>query len=428
MRHRSRLIILGIVLLATAVFAQNLRDIEISTEGYTPSKVCGKCHKEIHRYWSKSMHALSLEDPIFQTSYKLAVFEEGEKAKVFCLRCHAPTVAETKDYDLTDPATEGISCDFCHSVTGIKSTKTGFEFTTDPGGPKRSTLKKAESPVHKVAYSKLHHQSEFCSGCHELYGPSGVIIMGTYSEWKAGPYAKEGVQCVDCHMPEVAGNVVVEGVRPRGRPGIRRDETTRYHNPEQLKKMGKNECVKCHKLDASQNIIVEGAGPEGGARINRHDISGYHTAEQVRKAVTVKLESVKRVQNRVRVEVSISNVGSGHYVPTGMPSRKLRLVVTMTDMNGDLVGVKEKIYGRKLYDAEGNELVEDHMIMLKAFKSGEDNRIKPREKRMEQFWFYLKPSTRVKVKVDLFYVYNPQLILRKEMRIEVQSISNTFKP
>ena len=48
--------------------------------------------------------------------------------------------------------------------------------------------------------------SEFCQSCHQ-FAPDGLALNGkllenTYAEWKASRFAREGVQCQDCHMPD----------------------------------------------------------------------------------------------------------------------------------------------------------------------------------------------------------------------------------
>jgi hypothetical protein len=48
--------------------------------------------------------------------------------------------------------------------------------------------------------------SEFCKPCHQ-FGPddnrvAGKLLEDTYDQWKQSRYAKEGVRCADCHMPD----------------------------------------------------------------------------------------------------------------------------------------------------------------------------------------------------------------------------------
>jgi hypothetical protein len=48
--------------------------------------------------------------------------------------------------------------------------------------------------------------SEFCRSCHQFERGglrlNGKLVQNTYEEWKASRFAREGVQCQDCHMPD----------------------------------------------------------------------------------------------------------------------------------------------------------------------------------------------------------------------------------
>src|SRR5258705_80878 len=49
-------------------------------------------------------------------------------------------------------------------------------------------------------------KAEFCGGCHQFapdgFALNGKLLENTYNEWKASRFAREGVQCQDCHMPD----------------------------------------------------------------------------------------------------------------------------------------------------------------------------------------------------------------------------------
>jgi hypothetical protein len=68
-------------------------------------------------------------------------------------------------------------------------------------GAPRDTL-----PHGGVTRTPAFHASQFCRGCHQ-FGPDGFALEGrllenTYEEWRASRFAREGVQCQDCHMPD----------------------------------------------------------------------------------------------------------------------------------------------------------------------------------------------------------------------------------
>lgn len=353
---------------------------DLVADALNRSEVCGECHQEIYQMWRRSMHSAAVTDPIFQTSYLRAYQETGGQAGPICLRCHAPAAVMNDDLLMREPLSrEGITCDYCHSIVSVDLARRDQPFTVETDGVKRGPLADADSPVHKVAASPLHESSEFCAGCHEYTNERGIPILSTYSEWKSSPQAAQGVTCQKCHMPMEPGNVV--------RPGFGSD-----------RKM-----------------------------INLHNISGGHSRDQVRKASTVKILSVRReLRNSVLVEVEVSNSGSGHSIPTGMPTRRLTLDVVL--YAGDRVVRRfQRHYQKSLVDASGELLKDDHRVILDAESILEDTRLRPGERRVEKF--YATVSSRkeaLKAEANLTYLYRPELILRQEMSIDMAS--DRFSP
>lgn len=364
----SVLLIAGI----TAAFAGDAGTLERGA--LNPSAQCGECHRQIYEMWHRSMHAMSMTDPIFETSYMQAYTETEGKARDLCLRCHAP--ASVLSGNLQQPGSgsrEGITCDFCHSVVSVDLEKRGNPFKIALDGVKRGPLPDAVSPAHRIAQSNLHKSPEFCAGCHEYMNDSGVSPLSTYSEWKTSPQAKEGVTCQHCHMPMTAGQTV------RPALGIYRKE------------------------------------------INLHDISGGHSSEQVRKAATVRILRVTRERpTTVAVEVEVANIGSGHFIPTGLPTR--RLVLDLVLFAGDLqVGHFERLYQKTLLDEGGFPIFEDHRVMLYARKLGEDTRLRPGERRVERFVSEVPPTGKLRAEARLRYQYEPEIRSRQSMTIEMGS-------
>jgi hypothetical protein len=338
------------------------------------SSTCAECHEQIHTMWQRSLHGMALSDPIFQVSFMRAYFETKGKAAAVCLRCHAPVAAMTGDLELKDPMSrEGISCDYCHSIAAVNLARASNPYEVRLDGVKRGPLGDANSPAHAVAKSPLHQSAEFCAGCHEYVNPNGLAIFTTYTEWKNSRQAREGKTCQGCHMPMVAGSTV------RAELGIRR------------------------------------------RGINLHDISGGHSAEQVRRAVTAKILRVEReAPNRAVVQVEVANVGSGHSVPTGLPTRKLVLQVVL-QLDGRLVRHFERTYQRALLDRQGNRIVDDHRVVLEAHTLLEDTRLLPGERRVERFVASVPPQGRLTAEMQLDYLYQPQLLMREDMSISIAS-------
>ena len=349
----------------------------LERDKYSSSIVCGRCHQEIYNTWKDSLHAQAIEDPIFKTAYLEAYHDTAGEVKSLCLRCHAPISLVNKDYELKEAITrEGVSCDFCHTLTEVNLDNQDYPFSFELGLNKRGSLKLKDgaSPAHEVVHSPLHQSSLLCAGCHEYKNGNGLSILSTYSEWKESPYAQEGKQCQDCHMPLVKGKVV--------KPEIK--EAT-------------------------------------GEYINLHDITGGHSLERLREAVRVEIEEVRRIDDMLQVKVKITNTGSGHMVPTGLPTRKLVLQVRGKTSKEE-IAIGEVVYQKLLLDSNRKEIVKDSEVFYKAKSLAMDNRLAPRESRIETFKFPAPKgieSIMLNVVAKVFYKYSPVIMERKEMEIEL---------
>ena len=346
----------------------------IESKAFNPSSRCGECHQEIYAMWRRAMHSRATSDPIFEASYNQAYRYTAGKAKEICLRCHAPVAVQTGDLEMLNPISrEGVNCDYCHSVVSVDLQKRDQPIKIVLDGVKRGPLRDATSPAHKVARSPLHQSSEFCAGCHEYKNSNGVDVLSTYSEWKASPQAKEGKTCQICHMPLTPGETVPASLAP----------------------------------------------PRGN--INLHNVTGGHSIEQVKKAAKVRILQVERkAGNAVEIKVEVANNGSGHSIPTGMPTRRLILDVVLF-AGGREVTRFQREYQKKLLDKEGKLIIEDYRTVLDAQTVMEDNRLRPGEKRVEQFEAVILPKGPLGVEATLHYLYEPKVLMPQPMSIDMAS-------
>lgn len=342
------------------------------------SKDCRECHEEIYHHWKNAMHSMAIEDPIFKASYMESYLNTAGDAKFHCLRCHAPVTLANKDYDLKQEITkEGVNCDFCHSIKNIDLKNTDQPFELEIGEIKRGPLSNADSPAHKTEPSPLFKSSELCAGCHEYVNEKGVSILATYSEWKESPYAKEGTQCQNCHMPLISGKIV----KPK---------------------------IKVTKLK----------------QINLHAISAAHSTEQLRKAIQVEIKKINKEGDIIEVVVGVTNIGSGHLVPTGIPSRKLILLVEVKTPNEYFS--QQKVYQKIMLDDSGKEIKKECEVFLQAAKISFDNRIRPKETRIERFAFVLPKHKKITVKARIEYLYKTTVLRPTEMRVKMAEDTKTL--
>jgi hypothetical protein len=128
-----------------------------------------------------------------------------------CLTCHAPLAEQAPvvrrgeawaPNPVHDPALlgRGLVCAACH-VRGHERF----------GPPRRDGSLARAAPRERLPHGGATRtlaflRSEFCRGCHQ-FEPDGLALNGkliedTYNEWRASRFAREGVQCQDCHMPD----------------------------------------------------------------------------------------------------------------------------------------------------------------------------------------------------------------------------------
>lgn len=358
--------------LATPVAAEEKQPTP-KGEGFISAKVCGQCHTAIYEGWKESMHAQAVSDPVFYPIFLETSLKTGGKSNALCLSCHAPTTRLTKDWGLKNELTrEGVTCDFCHSTRNVNLTShglSGFELAGD--GAKMGPLKGVTSPFHPTAYSELFEESRFCAGCHEYTNERGVPILETWSEWAKSPQAGAGEACQKCHMPEIAGQVVSPKVKP------------------------------------TKEIYI-----------NSHEAAGGHSVDQLKKAVLVELGEISRDGEKVHATVNITNVGSGHKMPTGLPTRKLVLYFKAAS-GGTPIFNAERVFQKVLVNEKGEVITKDGDAFLNAHRVASDNRIEPKKKVEEHFDFYAPEDRPIDVTAEVYYLYQPRLIQETEMKVEL---------
>jgi hypothetical protein len=131
--------------------------------------------------------------------------------------------------------------------------------------------------------------------------------------------------------------------------------------------------------------------------LHAHVFKGGHT-EMILKAATVQLKSNWKGGPKETLDVvaSVSNVGAGHMIPTGVPGiREMWLEVSI--WNGSQVAATQKrLFKYELFDREGKPA-----MPWDAVRFGKDTRIGPKKTRVEQFTFKLTNSKDVRVEAKL---------------------------
>jgi hypothetical protein len=199
---------------------------------------------------------------------------------------------------ISDLTKDGISCDFCHTVTRLshvsdrgdslhrmQNINYSLNFEHRFGMKKWGPIEEAPTASHTIQYSPIYKQSEFCASCHQEVNDFGVKVQDTYNEWKYSEWARKGVTCQSCHMPEYRSVV--------SKHGQIRDDA---HN---------------------------------------HSLLGVSDPAFLTTAADIEMEAVRQA-DYVDLTVRIINNGTGHALPTGIPFRRLVLVVRAKDELGNM--------------------------------------------------------------------------------------------
>jgi thiol-disulfide isomerase/thioredoxin len=174
---------------------------------------CGTCHPAQYADWKTSLHARSMGPGVMGQLVDLIPSDPA--TALDCQRCHSPlseqqeTVRRGRNGEIAFVANpvfdrtlrgKGLVCAACH-VRGWE--RFG---PPKPDGSLESGVPRDRLPHNGATRTRAFLRSEFCQPCHQFpedgFALNGTLLENTYEEWKASPYARQGVQCQDCHMPD----------------------------------------------------------------------------------------------------------------------------------------------------------------------------------------------------------------------------------
>ena len=399
---------------------QTLPSADPKRTEFMRSDSCKNCHQNIYAEWQSSRMARTgmnrwVHDLLDGTGtaggqsgfvYQRDSVHRKKSPNGDCSSCHTPNLSHNhygaSMGNLASPSwqkTEGVGCDVCHKMVAIDVKNANY-----PGvHPKVVTFHQPQSDLQNPivfgsladstfrsrpmfpAYSEVLASGHLvCATCHEdnidhdhdgEYEDAGSIeAQSTYSEWRASPYAKEGVDqktCVTCHMP----------------------------------------VTKRDRVASIQGIP--------GRTVRSHAFPGFKGGGQA-GASEMKLSSKRLPGGAVEVSVELLNKGAGHSLPTGVFLRNYLLVVEATQKGlplplqqgstldriagvgdpakGYYNGLPGKVYAKVLEDAQGAWPV----YQTEAAKVRYDTRIPATKSDQQVFRFGARPGE-VQVRARLIY-------------------------
>jgi Cytochrome c554 and c-prime len=315
-----------------------------SNAQFTSPEVCKGCHPDKYEEWEGSVHSLAFQDPIYQGELNRAVKAVGEDIARQCEGCHSPAgmvTAEIKEPGLAglgSVAAAGVSCDICHSISGITHWETpshepeNGSFVLTPGVEtkdglvltKRGPLKPFDNcgmGFHKCVESPLHLKAELCASCHDVYHYDAHFpLESTYLEWKHGPYAQRDIVCQDCHMVDFPTFL-------RAADEFRKPDRKEYRHFFN----GANYLVYYLAETAAKK-----AGDEKKAAIIKEK---YEMAvKRLQSAADLEVSPVYRQGRLAEVKVRVKNIRAGHNLPTSLTNiRQMWLELTARDEKGNVI-------------------------------------------------------------------------------------------
>ncbi|MCH7702977.1 MAG: cytochrome c family protein [Planctomycetes bacterium] len=291
----------------------------LSPENFNSAKDCAGCHPTYVAEWENSMHAYATVDPVWRVLVDIRKAEFDGAQDQMCVQCHTAIGTRGGEVvpgfswdDLSEISLEGVTCEACHKVSGMRRIyNSGHEL--DETGPLRGTI---EDPVansyHESEYSELFGQAKFCGGCHDIIDMArGLQLERPYEEFLASPAAKEGRNCQTCHMPTYTGKAaIIDGV------------------PERT--------LHRHRFIGAEVALDESftSDPEVRAML-REEVDNL-----LRTAAEITVEAAESVQAGQQLDllVTVRNLIDAHNLPTGSTFlRQCWVAITVTDAEGNIL-------------------------------------------------------------------------------------------
>jgi hypothetical protein len=231
-------------ILSAAVLAADTVPTDIQQPGTQPGEVsnlespnkCDNCHGgyntaiEPAHNWRGSMMAHAGRDPIFWATLAIAE-QDFDGSGDLCIRCHstggwlAGRSTPTDGSGLAAGDSDGVECDFCHSMTnpdhseyagtmnapfvanepnpedalfdwdepnGIEGYYGSGMASMWAGGDKLGPYNDADAR-HQFLQSKFHRDRDFCGSCHDVSNPAvGDLAHNHGAQQTAGPVIADG--------------------------------------------------------------------------------------------------------------------------------------------------------------------------------------------------------------------------------------------
>lgn len=347
----------------------HLKDMFISADN------CAACHinlideagKDVSyaKQWQAGIMAHTVHDPYYRATVSSEIDTHPELQGVIedkCATCHMPmahfstqaaggktTMFGTEgflapDNSLHDMAMEGVSCTACHQLapeTYTQDDPTSGHMLFDTESPKGKrplygpySVEEIQANIMSAASGFLPIQSDhladskMCATCHTLYtnyltvdGSLSEILFPEqtpYLEWENSSFA-DNTSCQDCHMPTAQGGVILSITGGEARSPFRQHGFA-----------GGNVYMLRILQKMSETTDIRSTAEEIESPIRE-------TLDMLQsKTADLSIDSIEIIDSSLAFSVAVKTL-VGHKFPSGYPSRRAWLHVTVIDPSGEIV-------------------------------------------------------------------------------------------
>lgn len=272
---------------------------------------CEECHAPIAAEWRESFHFRSVTGPFWERVRAKGYDRLFKTLRVACMNCHAPAnvldLSEgAQPVQRTDEVARGVDCVSCHvSERGIL-------------GPGRFR----EAPHEVIGDERFRDPAltsvTICARCHE----ESAEHAKTVTAWRKTQFARNGVTCLNCHMPEIQAPSVTGGP-PRAR---RSHRFLGDKNEEMLRNALNASIVLTDDRKAVVRIVNDRVGhsfPASGmnflvVRVTVHDQEG-RTVREVRREFGTKEWFPEYLDFWPFLKVTKIPYGESREIPVALP-------------------------------------------------------------------------------------------------------------
>jgi hypothetical protein len=170
---------------------------------------CGVCHRSQFEDWKSTIHSRSVGPGLLgQTP---SMLRNDPETAVMCYTCHAPLSEQQEIFRIGSRYKKNSGFDSKLQHQGLTCAGCHVRAYQRFGPPRRDgslegEMPRSEAPHGGATRTGAFERAEFCMGCHQFEegdkALNGKLLENTYNEWKDSPYAREGVACQQCHMPD----------------------------------------------------------------------------------------------------------------------------------------------------------------------------------------------------------------------------------